>query len=61
MAASVFANSDVTEAPANYFSQGGFYKIPSPDETSEYGEGFITTQYFEGNIVAGDDNTVMNN
>jgi hypothetical protein len=43
MAATIFANSNVTEAPANYFKKGGFYKFASPDETSEFGEGFITS------------------
>ena len=61
MAATILANSDVTEAPANYFKEGGFYKFASPDETSEFGEGFITKSYFEGNIVAGNESTVMNN
>lgn len=59
LALTVMASVDVETAPETF--EEGFYKFPSPDETSEYGEGFISPEYFEQYIVPGNDSTVLQN
>ena len=36
-------------------------KFASPDEFNQFGDGFITPDYFQSHIIAADNNTVMHN